>query len=435
MKKLILIFTAVISMLSFSACGWKVEIRNPTENNSELVIREEQENEIPDSEPERKLFTASFLKDYSIPAPEIFETEDFSVPKIVSASKTEMSGETYEIWNKYIDPLDKILLGEFDEKNPLKTGGATYTYLFYYCENLDFEYYGIEKSGCDMAESYLVDGRRTEESIARWFNWNPEDYREYFDYNPETDEYRIVCCGGGPTFTYVTDYRFEGDILTVEFDTYNGLDEADSYMILSSHEVKIRLEETGWKYLSARETENYFSPNWHSYDYSFGADFYEGWEGGKPGNITKYWLFGKGKKFDAKIYGMTTHKLYFGQKNICLFFTENGLYLYDFNEFYHVSELPSEYEGIHTVKNAWIDSDGNLIITYVKGTNAESEDFIELAVFDIETKEVKNYIHTLLPADYIESENTIGLKPEPLEGTVRIYDVVTGEYETIKYLE
>lgn len=435
MKKLFFCFLAVILMFSLSACGWKIEIRNPYESAEELIIKEETENEIPVFEEEEKLFSVNFIKNSALSESEIFETEDFSLPKIVSASETEMSGEIYEICDKYIEPFDKILLGEFDEKNPPKTGGATYTYIFYYCENLDFEYYGIEKSECDMSESYLVDGRKTEESIARWFNWNPEDYRKYFEYIPETDEYQIVGCGGGPVFIYVTGYSLEGDILTVEFDTYNGLEESDSYMVTSSHEVKIKLEETGWKYLSARKTEEYFSPDWHSGDYSFGADYYEGWEGGKPGDITKYRIFGNGKKTDAKIYGMTTHKLYFGEENICLFFTENGLYVYDFNEFSHISELPSEYDEIHTLKNAWIDTEGNLIVAYVRGREAESKNFIEIAVLDIKTKEVKNYISTRIPADYIESENTIGFKPEPVEGEVKIYNTLTGEYETIRYLE
>lgn len=425
-------------LFGLTACGWTVEIVDPTEEpgNPEndkpgITVSEPEEN--PGLSPEPEAFTASFIKNSDIPLSKIGPTEEFSLPMLVPVAETEMTGEKYEICEKYISPLEKTLLGEFDEGNPLRTGGATYTYLFYSCENLDNIYYGIEKSGCDASENYLVDGRRVEESLGRWFLWNPEDYRPYFEYNAETEEYQIYGCGGGPTFIYVTDYRQEGDILTINFSNYDGWSESDFAMVYSTHEVRIKLEETGWKYLSAKKTSEPFSPNWHNEDYSFGADYSGDWI---PGTDLNYYIFGNGERYKAEIGGILAHKLYFGKMNVCLFFTENGLCFYNFKDFYHVSELPSNYEGIHSVKNAWVDLDGNLIIAYVPGSDPEAENPIEIAVMDMETKEIINFIDTLLPGNFNDGELTLGLESEPIEpGIIELYDTVANEHREIKYLE
>lgn len=442
MKKIFSAFIALIMLLSFSGCGWKVEIVDPREETAELEkneptisVSEPEENTESQKEPE--IFSASLIVDPETPFSEIKSPEDFSGLKVVSLKETEMTGKTLEIWEKYITPLEKTLLGEFDENNLPKNGCATYTYIFYSCEYLDYTHYGIEKSGCDMSENYLVDGRRVEESLGRWFPWNPEDYRQFFDYNPETDEYQICGCGGGPTFTYITDYRQEDDLLTIEFALYDGWSESGYAEVYSCHEVKIRLEENGWKYLSSKikYESKIYSPQWHNDDYSAFASY------STPKPEQEYvgnYLIGNGNKYyDIKINDPRGHKMYFGEKPYCFFLSLSGLYFYRFEtgEFVHISEVPSEYDLPHFIKNVWVDNNGNIILSYAVLEDHPDNSIVEIAVLEGEKYEVINYINTGFSANYFDDMPFDAVHEIIEDGTVEIYDVETESYKNIKYLE
>jgi hypothetical protein len=129
--------------------------------------------------------------------------------------------------------------------------------------------------------------------------------------------------------------------------------------------------------------------------------------------------------------------MYFGENSYCFFLSLNGLYFYRFetDEFIHISELPSEYNKPHMIRNAWIDNSGHIILSYnVFSSNPEKVN-VEIAVLDEESYEVINYINTGLSADFFEDRPFIAQWNPIEENTLEIYNTKTGDYEKINYLE
>ena len=439
MKKIFLVLLALVFV--FSGCVKSPVLPSENEGSSSSSESEEPSSSsesVPEEKPEPEIFNISIVVDSETLPAEISEAETVSF-EVIPKEATKMSGETLEIWEKYIAPIESAmpLSLDFDENNAPHGNIAIYTYIFYQCENLDYKYYGIEKSGYDMAESYLVDGRKTEESIARWFPWNPEDYRQYFEYLPETDQYHIPGCGGGYTYTFIRNYSFDEDILTIDFSIYDGWGEGEYLEVYENHTLKIKIEENGWKYLSNETTfkESIYSPQWHNEDFSKFSSF------STPKLAQEYignYLIRNGNKhYNIDINGPRGHKMYFGENSYCFFLSLNGLYFYRFetDEFIHISKLPSEYNKTHMIRNAWIDNSGHIILSYNVLSNNPEQVTVEIAVLDEESYEVINYINTGLSADFFDEMPFIA-QWDPIEGnTVEIYNTKTGDYEKINYLE
>ena len=167
LKRIFLILLAFL--IIFCGCEKNPVLPSETEGSSSASESEEpsvSSEEVLEEEPEPEIFNISLVVDSATLPAEISEAETVSF-EVVPRDATKMSGETLEIWEKYIAPIESAmpLSLDFDENNAPHGNVAIYTYIFYQCENLDYKYYGIEKSGYDMAESYLVDGRKTEEAI------------------------------------------------------------------------------------------------------------------------------------------------------------------------------------------------------------------------------------------------------------------------------
>lgn len=393
MKKLLSFLLIAVFILSFSACETpKEEPAAPTISDipdffEEPVLKEDQS--VACEEP-KEIFTISLVTDESISAPVTKEIKDFAPPKFVSTEETAMTGRTLEIWEKYISPMDSFmpLSLDFDENNAPNGNIAIYSYIFYQCEYLDSKYYGIEKSEYDMAENYWADGRKTEESIARWFPWSPEDYRRYFEYDAKTDKYFVPGCGGGVPYTYITDYRIDGDYLTIDFSYYDGWAESEACQIFSSHTLKIKLEETGWKYLSNKntyESKKFF--NWISKDFTAVAAM-NNWNPGIDGEFT---VFNNNKLHLLTVFGATNYHFYLDDTPCALFPSKSGVLIYDFgsNSTRCIKELPSFCTKIHETTDAVIENKDEITIYY--RCTACHEDYT--AILDYETLEVKNFIH------------------------------------------
>lgn len=439
MRKYISAFLMLLIVLLLCSCGNVPEKETVSTESSESETEAESPAAGQPEETEPEIFTVSLVTDSNALPSGIEPSDEFETFKVISAEEAKMTGETYEIWEKYIAPIESgmPLALDFDENNAPSGNIAIYTYIFYQCENLDNKYYGIEKSGFDMSENYFVDGRKTEESIGRWFPWDPEDYRRYFEYIPETDQYKIPGCGGGYTYSCVRDYSFEGDILTIDFSIYDGWGEGEYLEVFSNHTMKIKIEEKGWKYLSNKKTyeKSLYSPRWHNSDFSAFAHFTTPKMSSE--SSFNYVIFNKNQYYSVDIGNPFGHKMYFGEKPYCFFLTASGLYFYRFetNEFIRISEVPSEYNKTHYIRTAWVDSDGYIIISYNAVISDLSKAAVEIAVLDSETYEIINYINTGLPADYFE-EIPFEIQHEILEEKfVEIYDTETEQLKKIKYLE
>lgn len=379
MRKIIVFLLSVLIIFLFAACG---------KNNSEIT---ENIEPIPDKEIENtkeKIYNVSIVTDKNFSKPSVEKVSDISPQKFVKAEDTIMEGKTLEIWEKYISPIESgmPLALDFDEENAPNGNIAIYSYIYYQCENLDYKYYGIEKSGFDMAENCWADGRKTEESIARWFPWKPEDYREYFEYNEENDKYFIPGCGGGLEKTYISNYQYEGDYLIIDFSFYNNFSENGIHQIFSSHTLTIKPEETGWKYISNKKTYEYehlFS--WTNDDGFFGANMIE-WN---PGNKADFEIFCGNELYLLTVYGATDYYFYMDEKPCAIFISKLGLIIYDFesNSIRIVDTLPSTCNDIHETIDVQREAENAIAVFYrdIKNHDAQT------AILDYGTLEVLSH--------------------------------------------
>lgn len=449
MKKYLSLLAALILIFAISSCEESDELSESSEPET-FVESSESESSWRDG---KQLFEVSIVTDADAEPVTVEPDMEWQPFEIVTDEDIKMTPECQEIFDKYVSPIANSmpLMTEFTEDKAPK---GIYTYIFFICEWLDRDVYGMKTSGYDMAESYWVDGRKVESSIARWFTWSPEDYREYFEYDEKADKYLIVGCGGGPIFPYVTDYERDGDILTIYISFYSGLGSGgyykeEPYFLTYKTVLKVKEEEIGWKYLSNTKTyskENI--PFFFNDDFTVGANM-----AGR-----ELWEWEKYHIFKDSVINYVTIPKYVScgsnidiEKSTCLFFAQSGLWIYDMGTggLRHIESLPSEEDGIHSLYYAWIDSENRLVITYILNTEVEEGDTVEsvsaragniqVAALDFDTLEPLNAFDTGIPTHvYKTGDGKIHISAAANlrdENAISVYDMRTDSWKYIKYMD
>ncbi|MBR2041142.1 MAG: hypothetical protein IJ945_02100 [Oscillospiraceae bacterium] len=427
MKKLLAL---VLAMMMLCSCGVSEE---PAFENPESTP---EKNEEPQEEEQEEIFFTSIVTDESTEKAYLEKTDEVFSPLLIKPEEVIMPKDRQEIYDKYVAPIGNPmpLHTEFSEDSAPE---VIYTYIFNQCKSLDKKVLGINrdyrKEGTE-GESIWVGGRYAEETIRRWFGWEPEDYRDYFPYDAEKDMYFLAACGGGPSYHYVTDYSFKGDMLYINYSSYyNGpLDsefpEMEFLFVYYSGILEIKIEENGWKYVSNKKIRSADFPSWYNNDFSFTAGLAEyEYAGREDFRITKGSEVSK-----LVIYGPLSNYFYMSDFPVGLFVTEGGIIIYDFEKEHirTVTELPTKYDKKHEVLAAFMDGNNNIIIAYVR------EDFnpyappIEIAVLDYSSFSVINYIDTGTPP-----QKTYSIRLEEEENKIIIRYPDFGRTEEFFYLE
>lgn len=425
MKKSFAFLSAFVMLFCLSACT-----PEPEDETREPVISFDAEistSEAEDENPEPDIPFISLITDESLPESFIEPIEGLTSPRSVFKEEVSMTDECREIYEKYISNADITLSCEFSEN---EIPFSFLTHVFYVCERLDHEVLGIEESGYDMAESYWVPEEIVEKSLCRWFPWSAEDIRDHFEYNSETGEYSLPGAGGGPYYSYVTDFEYiEDDLLRVYISEYDGYAEKEPFPVTNNFVLDIRLNDDGsWTYLSNKKIDNSIDPIWFSGTFSCGAAFGE-WN---YGGTSTYYVFTENETSLITVYGSVAHKMFFDEKPCSFFISSNGLWVYGYDSLglRHISELPSEYDCVHSVKDVWLDTENRIIISYMDEIGRA-----EIAVLDYETFELINYFNTGIKTNS-NVDIPMGLKPETIaDGKIEIYDTENGTWQTIDYIK
>ncbi len=429
-KTLAFVFLALEVMLLFSACSAALP-EDMSSDEEEPQIQKE----ISETKEREEIFFTSIVTDETTEEPYIEKTDEVFLPVLIKPEEVKMSEDKQEIYDKYIAPIGNRmpLRTEFSEESAPE---GIYTYIFQQCAGLDKEVLGINKDyATEVAEGdgFWVEGRYAEETIDRWFGWEPEDYREYFEYDAEKDMYLIVACGGGPSFYYITDYKQEGDILSVSYSAYyDGTMDSDSpemdfFYVYYKGIIEIKLEEKGWKYISNKEVYSEEFPYWYNTDFSFNASSLD-----YEYLVKEEFKITKGNEVSKLvIFGPMQREFYMSDFPIGIFITAGGIHVYDFEKEHirTITQLPTKYDKEHSVITAFMDGNNNIIVAYVKDDYNPFASPIEIAVLDYSSLSVINYIDT-----GTNPQKTYSIRLEE-DGKIVIKYPDFNRTEIIRYLE
>lgn len=426
MKKLFALFLALLLLCS---CGIQEE---PIIDKPQSEPEKQEESK---SEEKEEMFFISIAADESFEKPFFEKTEEKFSPVLIKPEEIIMSEDKQEIYEKYIAPIDNPmpLHTEFSEDFAPK---GIYTYIFQQCRGLDEKVLGITNDYSTMAaegESFWVDGGYAEETIKRWFGWEPEDYREYFEYDAEKNMYLMVACGGGPVYHYVTDYKMEGDTLYVSYSAYyegpmdSNFPEMEYLFVYYKGIAEIKIEERGWKYVSNKKVYSEEFPTWHNKDFGFTAKSVE-----YEYPFKEEFRITKGSEVSKLVIsGPIYREFYMSDFPVGIFVTEGGIVIFDFEKenIRTITNLPTKYDGKHNIITAFMDDNNNIIVAYVKKDYNPYASPIEIVVLDYGSLSVINYIDT-----GTNPQKTYSIRLEEI-GKIIIKYPDFGRMEVIKYLE
>ena len=451
MKKL---FVLMIFLLIFALSGCE---KNPepvlsepeiSSNSSESESSPEALSSKKEEIPEQELFDVSIAPDESFDDASLEIISENYHPILLLPEDVIMSEEYQAIYDKYVKPISNPmpLREEFSEN---KAPDIIYTYIYSQTRWLDENVLGIHSDYDPIGtegDSQWLNGRAIEESIARWFLWNPEDYRQYFEYDSKEDRYYAVACGGGPSFSYLTGYEeTEDGRLLLSYSFYNDdmSGEQKHFKVYFSGILEVKLEEKGWKYLSNTETFSCEHGTWYNEDYSFDVTTAE-WH---PKELGVYEIYSAPILGKVSVPGILNHSTDVASKT-CFFPSSKGLWHFDGNSFEIklISKLPSNENRTHIVSEVVFDDEENAIIVYIPyveiSENSTVENLkeqcgtIKLAVFKLSEPENIKFIDTEI-YPYVFKD---GL--EELHITARSQDIKNGkiyfyiyESETSKGIE
>ena len=395
----------IIFLLLLSLLGCE-KTETPSEPVPEVPSSESEGEAEPEEPSEPELFEVSIAPDVNFADASLEIISENYSPILLSPEDVIMSEEYQIMYDKYVKPISNAmpLRHEFSEN---KAPDIIYTYIFYQTRWLDENVLDIHSDYDPIGgegDSQWLNGRAIEESIARWFPWNPKDYRQYFEYDSESDRYYAVACGGGPSFSYLTGYEeTEDGRLLLSYSFYND-DMSGSqkvFKVYFSGILEVKLEEKGWKYLSNTETFSCEHGTWHNEDYSFDVTTAE-WH---PKELGVYEIFSKPFIGKLSVPGILNHSVNV-ESQACFFPSYKGIWVFNGNKFNLdlISFLPSNENITHIVSEVKFDDEGNVIIIYTPFVEITEDCSVEslkeqcgtikLAVFKLSEPENIKFIDT-----------------------------------------
>jgi len=381
MRKFFIMMLAAV--LAFLLCSCEdaqkpEDIFSSSENSTSEEVSESEPSE--ENITEKEFFMGSLFTDKNLPKASVETISDDYEVIAVSKEQLSMSDEYREIYDKYLAPINSAmpLYHNFSAK---EAPDDIYGYIVYQCRSLDEKVLGIKadyKERADIGDSCWVNGRAVEESIARWFPWKPEDYRQYFKYNEETDEYLIPGFGGGPVFSYLTGYDQRDNILLLFYSFYidEMEEEQEIFQVYKSGILEIELLDEGWKYLSNEITYDESGYFWKTDDYSFCVDCEKFLYSEEAiykiadGNTLKRFTISGGLDHDFN-----------ADKKLCMVSSVNGLWIYDAEkeELRCLENIPVAEERDYSIAKFWLDGENIVLLCYpyAEITEEDTEESVE----------------------------------------------------------